>query len=87
VLDGADYLGVGPVFPSGTKKFSAFAGLDFVREVAAEIRLPWFAIGGITPENIAQVKAAGAIRVAVSGAIATSEEPGAIAARLNAALQ
>src|SRR4029077_11335298 len=45
VLDGADYLGVGPVFPSGTKSFDQLAGLDFVRQVAAEIKLPWFAIG------------------------------------------
>ncbi|MCC7424655.1 MAG: thiamine phosphate synthase [Planctomycetaceae bacterium] len=87
VLDGADYLGVGPVFPSGTKKFAEFAGLDFVREVAAEITLPWFAIGGITPENIGQVKAAGASRVAVSGAIATSDDPGEVAAQLDAALR
>ncbi len=37
VLDGADYIGVGPVFPSTTKKFSQLAGLDFVREVSSEI--------------------------------------------------
>ncbi|MCA9068949.1 MAG: thiamine phosphate synthase, partial [Planctomycetaceae bacterium] len=48
VEDGADYLGVGPVFPSQTKSFSQFAGLKFVRQVAENFTLPWFAIGGIT---------------------------------------
>lgn len=87
VLEGADYLGVGPVFPSGTKSFAELAGLDFVRAVAAEIRLPWFAIGGITAENVAEVKAAGATRIAVSGAIATRERPSEAAAQLRDALR
>ena len=47
VLDAADYLGVGPTFASQTKEFPQLAGLDFVRQVAAEITLPWFAIGGM----------------------------------------
>jgi thiamine-phosphate pyrophosphorylase len=76
VLDGADYLGVGPVFTSGTKAFEQLAGLDFVRQVAAEITLPWFAIGGISLDNIEGVKSAGARRVAVSGAICSSATPG-----------
>ncbi len=76
VLDGADYLGVGPCFPSATKKFDAFPGLEFVRQVAAEIELPWFAIGGITAENLPDVMHAGATRIAVSGAICSAEEPG-----------
>lgn len=75
VLDGADYLGVGPVFPSRTKTFDVLAGLDFVRQVAAEITLPWFAIGGITVDNMAQVCEAGATRVAVSAAICAAEDP------------
>ena len=59
VLDGANYLGVGPTFPSGTKQFDHFPGLELLRAVAAEIRLPAFAIGGITRENLDQVKSAG----------------------------
>ena len=51
VLDGANYLGAGPTFASRTKAFDDFAGLDYLREVAAEIRLPTFAIGGIGIEN------------------------------------
>jgi thiamine-phosphate pyrophosphorylase len=82
VLDGADYLGVGPTFPSGTKSFTAFPGLEFVREVAAEIALPWFAIGGITVANVAQVRSAGASRIAVSGAICGAEHPADAAVEL-----
>lgn len=75
VLDGADYLGVGPTFPSGTKSFESFAGLEFVRQMASEITLPWFAIGGITVGNLGEVLAAGASRIAVSGAILTATDP------------
>jgi thiamine-phosphate pyrophosphorylase len=75
ILDGANYIGVGPTFPSGTKKFESFAGLDFVRAVAAEISLPAFAIGGITSENVSQVISAGLRRVAVSGAIVATSNP------------
>jgi thiamine-phosphate pyrophosphorylase len=75
VLDGANYIGVGPTFPSGTKKFDAFVGLDFVRAVASEIALPAFAIGGITLENLPQVISAGLRRVAVSGAVVNAPNP------------
>lgn len=73
-LEGADYLGVGPVFASSTKTFNAYAGLEFVQQVAAEIRIPWFAIGGITVENLAEVRAAGGTRIAVSSAICGAED-------------
>jgi thiamine-phosphate pyrophosphorylase len=82
VLDGADYLGVGPVFPSATKSFDSLAGLELVREVAAEISLPWFAIGGINVENVSTVLEAGATRIAVSHAILSAEDPGAVASTL-----
>jgi thiamine-phosphate pyrophosphorylase len=76
VLDGANYLGCGPTFPSGTKHFDHFPGLEFLRQVAAEISLPTFAIGGITRDNVQQVLATGFARIAVSGAIAASNNPG-----------
>jgi thiamine-phosphate pyrophosphorylase len=82
VLDGADYLGVGPCFATSTKSFDQLAGLEFVRQVAAEITRPWFAIGGISLTNIATVRANGASRVAVSSAICSSPTPGLAAAEL-----
>ncbi|HWA98921.1 MAG TPA: thiamine phosphate synthase [Pirellulales bacterium] len=79
VRDGADYLGVGPVFPSTTKQFAHLAGLGFVRQVAAEIALPAFAIGGITLDNVEQVVSAGLHRVATSAAILSAHDPAAAA--------
>jgi thiamine-phosphate pyrophosphorylase len=75
VLDGANYIGVGPTFPSTTKNFESLAGLDLLRAVATEIRLPTFAIGGITLENIGDVLATGMTRVAVSAAISDAPDP------------
>ncbi len=69
VLDGADYIGVGPTFPSRTKEFKHFPGLELLRQVSGEIRLPAFAVGGITAANAAQVRACGITRIAVSGAV------------------
>jgi thiamine-phosphate pyrophosphorylase len=86
VLDGASYIGVGPVFKSGTKAFDEFAGLDFVREVAAEIQLPWFPIGGIDLSNLDDVIEAGASRIAVSGAVCRSQNPRHAAEQLVAQL-
>jgi thiamine-phosphate pyrophosphorylase len=82
VLDGANYIGVGPMFQSTTKSFDAFAGLELIRAVAAEISLPAFAIGGITRENLPQVQAAGLNRIAVSGAVLEAADPAAAAKEL-----
>jgi thiamine-phosphate pyrophosphorylase len=82
VLDGASYIGVGPTFPSATKAFPEFPGLDFVRQAMAETSLPAFAIGGVTLQNLEAVVAAGARRVAVGHAICQSETPGAVAAAM-----
>ncbi len=78
VLAGADYIGVGPTFPSITKDFAAFPGLTLLTQVAAEIRLPAFAIGGITDENLAQVLETGIIRVAVSSSVTAYETEAAM---------
>jgi thiamine-phosphate pyrophosphorylase len=86
ILEGASYVGIGPTFPSATKSFGAFAGLDFVRHVAAETTLPAFALGGITVENVGQVVAAGLRRIAVSGAICASDDPRAAARAMKRAL-
>lgn len=87
VLDGADYLGVGPVFSSRTKAFDSLAGLELVRAVAGEIGLPWYAIGGIGPENVAAAREAGARRVAVSAAVCAAEDPRSAVAELRAGLK
>jgi len=75
VLEGANYIGIGPTFSSATKPFETFAGLETLRQVASEIRLPTFAIGGIDAGNIDDVLATGITRVAVSAAVAASDDP------------
>ncbi len=82
ILGGADYVGVGPTFPSTTKDFAKLAGLDYLREAMSETSLPAFAIGGITLENLPQAIAAGATRVAVSGALCQADDPRATAAKM-----
>lgn len=77
---GADYLGVGPVFPSRTKSFDDFPGLTFVRSVASSVAVtkPWFAIGGVSLERLPELIAAGAQRVAITSAVAGAENPGEV---------
>lgn len=80
VLDGANYLGAGPTFPSQTKSFDTFAGLDYLKQIGAKISLPTFAIGGITAKNLCEVQAAGIARIAVGSAVTDSPDP-TVAAR------
>jgi thiamine-phosphate pyrophosphorylase len=66
---GADYLAIGPVYPTGTKPAAKAVTLDYVRWAAANVTVPWFAIGGINLQNLDAVLAAGARRVCVVSAI------------------
>ncbi|MBN2021311.1 MAG: thiamine phosphate synthase [Pirellulales bacterium] len=82
VLEGADYLGVGPTFPSKTKPFETYPGPDLLRAVAAEIRLPAFAVGGIDGDNVSDVLATGFRRVAVGRSVTGADNPATAVARL-----
>ena len=75
VADGCDYVGVGPVNATPTKPGREPVGLDYVRQAAAESPIPFYAIGGIEPSNLAAVQAAGAERVAVVRAITEAQDP------------
>jgi len=87
VQAGADYLGCGPTFASSTKSFDAFPGLSFLRQVATEIGLPSFAIGGIRCDNVDQVLTTGMKRIAVSDAVCRADDPAAAASELLRRLQ
>ncbi len=84
--DQADYLGCGPTFPSATKEFSDFPGLAFLKQVATEVTLPSFAIGGIGLDNLADVLRSGFRRIAVGATVVHSEKPGEAAKRLLATM-
>ena len=66
---GADYVAIGPVFATGTKPGARPVTLEYVRWAAANVSVPWFAIGGINLQTIDEVRAAGARRVCVVSAI------------------
>jgi thiamine-phosphate pyrophosphorylase len=69
---GAAYLGVGPVFATPTKPGRPAVTLDYVSWAARHIDQPWFAIGGITLDNVDDVLSAGASRICVVSAILTA---------------
>jgi thiamine-phosphate pyrophosphorylase len=66
---GADYVAVGPVYATPTKPSAAPVTLEYVRWAAANVPVPWFAIGGINLENVDLVIEAGARRICVVSAI------------------
>jgi thiamine-phosphate pyrophosphorylase len=68
--DGADYIGAGAVFPTGSKAdVSAVIGIDGIRAIASAVKIPVVGIGGINSQNAALVIAAGAAGVAVISAV------------------
>ena len=78
VNEGADYISVGPMFPTTTKD-RPVAGVGLLKEAAAEIALPIVPIGGINAGNVSELIRAGAKRVAVSSAVCAAENPQAAA--------
>jgi thiamine-phosphate pyrophosphorylase len=85
--DGADYLGVGPIYSTGTKLDAKPAtGPGLVTEAKRATGLPIVAIGGIGPANAAEVVAAGADGVAVISAIVGKQDPRAEAQRIREAV-
>jgi thiamine-phosphate pyrophosphorylase len=84
VLDGADYIGVGPVFRSTTKTRDFLPGLEFAKQVAEQISLPAVAIAGIDEANVGKVLETGLRAVAVTAVVAGCDEPLEVVKRLKA---
>src|SRR5439155_13675705 len=84
VLDGADYVGVGPMFKSATKARDFVAGPALAKQIAAEIHIPAVAIAGITRENVDEVLATGIKAVAVTAAVAGCDDVRGAAEKLKA---
>ncbi|HAM56123.1 MAG: thiamine-phosphate diphosphorylase [Candidatus Rokubacteria bacterium GWC2_70_24] len=80
--DGADYIAVGSIFPTGTKAGFQLVGLDLLRELRPRLGVPVVAIGGITEANAAQVMEAGADAAAVISAVCGTPDPREATARL-----
>ncbi|MBE0542323.1 MAG: thiamine phosphate synthase [Verrucomicrobia bacterium] len=73
IAAGADYVAIGPIYATGTKPTARPVTLDYVRWAAANVKIPWFAIGGINLINLDDVLAAGATRICVVSAILNAE--------------
>lgn len=87
VQEGADYLGVGPIYPTGTKKDAGDAiGTGLLAKLKARYGLPLVGIGGIGAGNAAPVVQAGADGIAVVSAIARQPDPVAASRALRAAI-
>jgi thiamine-phosphate pyrophosphorylase len=87
VAEGADYLGVGPAYPTTTKAGLPDAlGPARIGAVAAAVAVPVIAIGGITAERVPELLAAGAAGVAVVGAVSGAADPAAATRQLLRAL-
>ena len=82
IAQGADYIGVGPVYATPTKPGKIPAGLEYVNYAQKNCPIPWFAIGGIDKENISEVITAGAKQVAIVRAIMKANDPTTITREL-----
>ena len=67
--EGADYIGFGPIFQTGTKDAGKPKGLKALQKVRKHINIPIVAIGGITSENIREVLMSGADAAAIASGI------------------
>jgi thiamine-phosphate pyrophosphorylase len=87
--DGADYLGVGTVFPTGSKdvRDERVIGVDGVRSIREAVDLPLVAIGGIDATNAGRVVEAGADAVAVISAVTQAPDVASAAGELAAAVE
>ena len=75
-INSADWVVFGPVYDTPSKRgFGPPQGLDKLSRVAAAVRIPVIAIGGITPERVGEVRRAGAQGVAVISAILMADSP------------
>ncbi len=82
-----DYVGLGPVFATGTKPDAAPPlGLDGFRQVGARLSVPIVAIGGVDESNAGAIMDAGAAGIAVVSAICAADDPRSAAAALRKAV-
>ena len=80
--EGADYIGIGPIYATATKPEYKPIGLKILRQLKDKIRIPYFAIGDIHLGNVSEVADSGARRIAVCRAILKATDPKATVKQL-----
>jgi len=73
--EGCDYIGIGPVFETTTKKNKIPLGIENIKTLTRDLNIPWFAIGGIKSNNISYLKRNGFNKVALVSEFMNSEDP------------
>ena len=73
--EGCNYIGIGPVFETATKKHKKPIGIEKIKTLTKNINIPWFAIGGVTTNNISYLKSNGLKKVALVSQLMNSEDP------------
>jgi len=81
-----DYLSAGPVSPTPTKPGRAGTGLRYLTYVVERAKVPWFVTGGVTPDSVKMMAAAGARRFVVVRYLTEAEDPKAAAKTLREAI-
>lgn len=79
---GADYLGVGAIYPTKTKVITALTSVETLRDIVNNVKIPALAIGGLTTENLQILRGSGASGICVVRAIMESKNPKETAAEL-----
>ena len=72
---GCDYIGIGPVFETATKKGKTPLGIEKIKKLTKDLNIPWFAIGGVNKNNISHLKRYGLKKVALVSQLMNSEVP------------
>ena len=72
--NGADYVNIGPIFPTNTKKHLTAAGVEMIKEIAPHLTIPFTVMGGIKITNINKVLQTGARKIAVVTAITMADD-------------
>ena len=72
--DGADYIAIGPIYPTKTKGYEPSIGIEIIQKISGAVNIPIIAIGAITLENLEEVLQAGASRIAVCSAIISAQD-------------
>ncbi len=75
IKDECDYIGIGPVFETSTKKDKKPLGIEKIKDLTKDLNIPWFAIGGVTKKNIAYLKNYGFKKFALVSQLMNSEDP------------
>jgi len=85
--EGCSYLNIGPIYPTKTKQLAcSFLGLEQLKSLVPRVRVPFSVMGGIKFVHLAELKAAGARRIAAVTAFTQADDPGAEAAKWRSAL-